>query len=74
MNSITQDMKYRQSLIHCAKKHGIGRARRKYNKYLSYIYFWHSRYNGRIGQAIGRIAQALRTNVTTQVLVNVSYL
>ena len=40
MNSITQDMKYRQSLLTCAQKYGVSRASRKYNKSRSYIYFW----------------------------------
>lgn len=48
MNSITQNMKYRQSLIHYAKKHGVSRASRKYNKGRSYIYFWLGRYDGSI--------------------------
>ena len=40
MNSITQDMKYRQSLLTFAQKYGVSRASRKYNKSRSYIYFW----------------------------------
>ncbi len=40
MNSITQDMKYRQSLLTCAQKYGVSRASREYNKSRSYIYFW----------------------------------
>ncbi len=40
MNSITQDMKYRQSLLTYAQKYGVSRAGRKYNKSRSYIYFW----------------------------------
>ena len=40
MNSITQDMKYRQSLLTYAQKYGVSRASRKYNKSRSYIYFW----------------------------------
>ena len=32
MNSITQDMKYRQSLLTYAQKYGVSRASRKYNK------------------------------------------
>ncbi len=48
MKSITQDMKYRQSLVSFAHKHGVSRASRKYNKARSYIYFWLSRYNGTI--------------------------
>ena len=48
MNSVTQDMKYRQSLIHYAQKHGVSKASRKYNKGRSYIYFWLARYDGSI--------------------------
>ena len=48
MNSITQDMKYRQSLVRCAQKYGELRAARKYNKGRSYIYFWLGRYDGSI--------------------------
>ena len=46
MNSITQDMKYRQSLLIYAQKYGVSRASRKYNKSRSYIYFWRARYDG----------------------------
>ena len=44
MNSITQDMKYRQSLLTYALKYGVSRASRKYNKSRSYIYFWLARW------------------------------
>ena len=37
--SITQGMKYRQSLMKYAEKYGVARAGRKYNKSRSYIYF-----------------------------------
>ena len=46
MNSITQDRKYRQSLLTYAQKYGVSRASRKYNKSRSYIYFWLARYDG----------------------------
>ena len=46
MNSITQDMKYRQSLLTYAQKYGVSRTSRKYNKSRSYIYFWLARYDG----------------------------
>lgn len=46
MNSITQDMKYRQSLIHYAMKYGGSRASRRYNRARSTIYFWMARYDG----------------------------
>jgi transposase InsO family protein len=48
MKNITQDMKYRQSLVLFALKYGVFHASRKYNKARSYIYFWLSRYNGSI--------------------------
>jgi transposase len=48
MNNVTQDMKYRQSLVLFALKHGVSRATRKYNKAPSYTYLWKSRYNGSI--------------------------
>ena len=44
--SITQDMRYRQSLMKYAEKYGVSRASRKYNKSRSYIYFWRARWNG----------------------------
>lgn len=46
MTSITQDMRFRQSLMHYAQKYGVSRASRKYNKSRSYIYFWKSRWDG----------------------------
>ena len=48
MNSITQDMKFRYSLMKYAEKYGVARASRKYNKGASYIYFWKARYDGSI--------------------------
>ena len=44
--SITQDMKYRQSLMQYAAKYGVSRASRKYNKSRSYIYYWKARWDG----------------------------
>lgn len=46
--SITQDMRYRQSLMKYADKYGVSRASRKYNKSRSYIYFWRKRWDGTI--------------------------
>ena len=48
MNNITQEMKYRQSLMKYVERHGMARASRKYNKCRSYIYFWKARYDGSI--------------------------
>ena len=48
MNSITQNMMFRQSLMKYADKYGVSRASRKYNKSRSYIYFWKSRWDGSV--------------------------
>ena len=54
MATVTQDMKYRQSLICYAKKYGVARASRKYNRASSTIYFWLSRYDGTIDSLANR--------------------
>lgn len=46
MASITQDMKWRQSLMKYAEKYRVSRASRKYNKSRSYIYLWKVRWDG----------------------------
>ena len=46
MKSITQDMRYRQSLMKFVEKYGVSKASRKYNKSRSYIYFWRNRWDG----------------------------
>lgn len=48
MDKITQDMKYRHSLVKFALSQGVSKASRKYNKSRSYIYFWLQRYDGDI--------------------------
>ena len=48
MNSITQDMKFRYSLMKYVEKYSVARASRKYNKSKSYIYFWKARFDGSI--------------------------
>lgn len=48
MKSVTQDMRYRQSLMEYAQKYGVSRASRKYNKSRSYIYFWRKRWDGSV--------------------------
>lgn len=39
-------MRFRQSLLEFARKYGVSRAARKFNKTRSYIYFWMQRYDG----------------------------
>ena len=46
MDSITQDMRFRQSLMQYAQKHGVTQTSRRYNKSPSYIYFWFTRWDG----------------------------
>ena len=45
MNRITQEMRFRQSLMKYSEKYGVKRASRKYNKYRSYIYFRKARWD-----------------------------
>ena len=46
MNSITQLMKYRRSMVEYALKHGVTKTAIKYNTYRPYVYRWLRRYNG----------------------------
>ncbi len=48
MASITQDMRYRLSLIKYAEKYGVTKAAVKYKTNRQYIYRWKKRYNGSI--------------------------
>ena len=46
MNKITQNARYRQSLIHYAQKNGVPAAAIRYRTYRQYIYRWMKRYDG----------------------------
>lgn len=48
MEKITQEMKYRESIVKYAKAKGVSKAARKYNRARSYIYYWRKRYDGTI--------------------------
>jgi len=48
MNSITQDMRYRLSLIEYSLKYGVTKAAIKYRTNRQYIYRWRRRYDGTI--------------------------
>lgn len=48
MATITQDMRFRLSLIHYSEKHGVSKAAIKYRVNRQYIYCWRNRYNGSI--------------------------
>lgn len=46
MNSISQLMKYRRSMVEYALKHGVTKTAIKYNTYRQYVYRWLQRYDG----------------------------
>lgn len=48
MDIVTQDMKYRYSLMKYVEKNGVSSASRRYNKGRSYIYYWLDRFDGTI--------------------------
>ena len=48
MNSVTQDMKFRQSLLKYSQKYGVTKAAIKYKTNRQYIYRWLRRYDGTI--------------------------
>ena len=48
MNSITQDMRFRLSLIRYAEKYGVTKAAIKYKTNRQYIYRWKKRFDGSI--------------------------
>ena len=48
MNTVTQTMRFRQSLLNYAEKHSVTKAAIKYNVNCRYIYRWKRRYNGDI--------------------------
>lgn len=54
MTTITQEMKYRNSIVKYALAQGVARASRRYNKSRSYIYFWLRRYDGSIASLASR--------------------
>lgn len=59
MNSITQDMKDRYSVIKYAEKYGVSRTSRKYDKSRSYISFWRKRLDGIIELLFCRLRRSL---------------
>lgn len=46
MNNITQDVRFRQSLLKYSEKYGVTKAVIKYKTNWQYIYLWLRRYNG----------------------------
>lgn len=54
MNTITQEMKYRNTVVRYAQDKGVSRTARKFNKARSYIYFWLERYDGTLESLVSR--------------------
>ena len=54
MNTVTQTMRFRQSLLNYAEKHGVTKTAIKYNVNRQYIYRWKRRYNGDIQSLANR--------------------
>lgn len=54
MNTITQEMKYRNTVVRYAQDKGVSRTARKFNKARSYIYFWLERYDGTLESLASR--------------------
>lgn len=54
MSRITQEMKYRESVVKFALKWGVAKTSRKFNRHRSYIYFWKKRYDGTITSLAGK--------------------
>lgn len=54
MTSITQDMRFRLSLICYANKYGVSKAARKYKTNRQYIYRWKKRYDGTLASLADR--------------------
>ena len=48
MNTVTQDMKFRQALILYSQKHGVTKAAIRYKTNRQYVYRWLKRYDGTI--------------------------
>lgn len=48
MNTITQDMRFRQALIEYSFKHGVTKAAIRYKTNRQYVYRWRRRYDGTI--------------------------
>ena len=46
MSSITQDIKYRQSIVNYARKNGVTAAARKYHQTREFVNRWKNRYDG----------------------------
>lgn len=57
MNTVTQTMRFRQSLLNYAEKYGVTKAAIKYNVNRQYVYRWKCRYDGSIQSLANRSHQ-----------------
>ena len=54
MKTITQKMKFRESILRYAEKNGVTEASIKYNVNRQYVYRWKNRYDGTLGSLADR--------------------
>ena len=64
MTSITQDMKYRLSLMKYAEKYGVTKAAIRYKTNRQYIYRWKRRYDGTIESLRCRSSPRIITRIS----------
>ena len=54
MNSITQDIKFKQSVIKYSYKHGVTAAALVYKMHRKTIYRWRARYDGTLASLVNK--------------------
>ena len=59
MNTITQNMMFRQSLINYSEKYGVTKAAREYKVSRQYVYRWKNRYDGTLQSLADRTHRPL---------------
>ena len=65
MNTITQDMKFRQTLIEYSLKYGVTKAAIRYKTNRQYVYRWRKRYDGTIHSLADKITQTAQSPKST---------
>lgn len=68
MASITQDIRFRLSLIKYSQKHGVSKADRKYRTNRQYIYRWLKRYDATIESLGEKSRRPLLLNILINIL------
>ncbi len=65
MNTITQDMKFRQALIEYSLKYGVTKAAIRYKTNRQYVYRWRKRYDGTIHSLADKSHKPQVTQINT---------